>query len=488
VIKANWIDGAWTPANGPLLDLVDPSTEQVIGQVLDTDAAGVAAAVAAARRAFDTGDWLRRTLDERIAVVEALMAAIAQHAEELAQLQTAQMGLPITWARALAAGAGRLAGAAIDGARTMETAYLRRDAVGASLIRREPVGVVAVALPWNGPLSAIVGKLVPALVAGCTMVLKPAPETPLEARLVAELSAAAGLPDGVFNVVTGGAATGAALVGSPGVDRVSFTGSTATGRLIGETCGRNLTRVGLELGGKSAAVLLPDADLDVAVPEVVMGNFFNSGQICVAVSRVLVPESRHDEILDAIVARAAAQVVGDPHDEATQLGPLVTARQRDRVLAYVDGARAEGTRVASGGGRPAGLDRGWYVEPTVLDGVAPGMQVAREEVFGPVMSVMTYADEAEALNLANDSDYGLHGAVFTADPERGLAFARGVTSGSVAINRSGLTPGTPYGGLKGSGMGRGQGREGVEAFLEYRSYVLPADYADRLEADGLPVR
>lgn len=482
-----FVDGRWSSAAGGRLELIDPATEEVVGEALDTAPGGVARAVVAARRSFDEGVWRRRPIAERIEILQRVLAALVERADEMVDIQTTEMGAPITVSRAMNASCSILFRAYVDGARAVAYEYLRRDAAGQSLIRREPVGVVAAITPWNGPLATVLNKAIPSLLTGCSVVLKPAPETPVDAGIVAELCSEAGVPDGVFNVVTGGRATGQALVAHPDVDKVTFTGSTAAGREVGEICGRNLKRVSLELGGKSAGIVLDDADLTAAAPQVVAGNFFNSGQACIAITRVLVPAGRHDEIVDALRAEAAGWILGDPRDEETQLGPLVSRRQRDRVERYLAAGRDQGARAVLGGGRPAGLDRGWYIEPTILVDVRNDMTVAREEIFGPVMSVIRYDTEEEAIAIANDSDYGLHGAVFTTDTDRGLEVAGRIRSGSVNVNGSGLTPATPYGGVKGSGLGREHGREGVEDFLELHSFVVPTELFELLEADGVPV-
>lgn len=482
-----FIDGGWIGASGGRLQLVDPSTEEAVAEALDGSAEAVDRAVAAARRSFDEGVWRRRTLAERIEILERVLSALDDRAEDLAQIQTTEMGAPITVSRAMIASCSNLFRAYVDAAKSVAYEYLRRDVAGQSLVRREPVGVVAAITPWNGPLATVLNKSIPSLLTGCSVVLKPAPETPVDAGIVAELCSEAGVPDGVFNVVTGGRATGEALVAHPGVDKVTFTGSTVAGRQVGEACGRSLKRVSLELGGKSAGIVLDDADPAVTIPHVVAGNFFNSGQACIAITRVLVPSSRHDDMVDALRTEAEGWVLGDPRDEATQLGPLVSRRQRDRVEGYLASGRDEGARAVLGGGRPDTPDRGWYIEPTILVDVGNDMTVARNEIFGPVMSVIRYDTEEEAVAIANDSEYGLHGAVFTSDLDRGLAVAQRIQSGSVTINGSGLTPATPYGGVKGSGVGREHGREGVEDFLELHSFVVPAEMAAALEGRGVPV-
>ncbi len=475
-----YVGGRWVEACGGRIEIVNPATEKTLGYALDAAPDEVDRAVQVARRAFDEGDWPHRPLAERIEIIERILAMVEPRLEELARIQTVQMGAPITVSRLMIASCNMLLRAYVDGAKAITYEYLRHDAVAQAIVRREPVGVVGAITPWNGPLATVINKSIPALLAGCTVVLKPAPETPLDAGLFAELCSEAGVPDGVFNVVTGGAATGEALVRHPGVDKISLTGSTATGRRVGELCGPLFKRMALELGGKSPAIVLEDAPLDTLVPQLVAGNFFNTGQVCIATTRVLVPSARHDEIVEALRAKAAEQIVGDPLDEATQVGPLVTRRQRDRVEAYVESGRSEGAKVVLGGDRPVDQSRGWYFNPTICTEVTNDMKIARDEIFGPVLSVIRYDTEAEALAIANDSDYGLHGAVFTADAERGLEFARRIRSGSVTVNGCSLSPGTPYGGVKGSGIGREHGREGIEGFLEYHSYVIPKDLADHL--------
>jgi aldehyde dehydrogenase (NAD+) len=481
-----FIDGGWRDITGNRISVVNPATEAVIGEAPDSAAETVQQAVAAARRALGTGEWPTWDLQRRIAVCGQVVDRITERIDEFALLQTEQMGVPISASRAMLASGGNLFRAYADGARATEFSYLRRDAVGCSLIRRAPVGVVGAIVPWNGPLPAAMNKIIPALLAGCTLVLKPAPQTPWDAGLVAELFAEAGVPRGVLSVVPGGRDTGRALVEVPGVDKITFTGSTASGRIVGEACGRMLRHQSLELGGKSPGILLDDADLGQAIPQIVSGNFFNSGQICVAITRVLVPRSMQADLVDGVRAAAAALVVGDPADDRTQVGPLVTGAARDRVEDLIESGRAAGADLLLGGRRHEG--RGWFITPTVFANVTSGMRIAREEIFGPVLSVLPYDDEEHALAIANDSDYGLHGAVFSADSERALAVAQRIESGSVAINVAGLTPGTPYGGVKCSGVGREHGREGLAAYLDYRAAVLPADQAARLQQDGLPVR
>jgi betaine-aldehyde dehydrogenase len=473
--------------SGGQIDVVNPATEEVLFSVADASEHDVDRAVGAARRAFDHGPWSQTTLEERISVLEKALHLLASRREEIAESITAQLGAPVTGSGKLVEGALVLFRLYLDAASEIDYEFVRRGRTGQVLVRREPVGVVASITAWNGPLTAGVTKLVPALIAGCTAVAKPAPEAPAEIGLLAELLTEAGLPDGVLNVVHGGREAGQHLVRHPGVDKVAFTGSTAAGRWIGETCGARFARVSLELGGKSAAIVLDDVDVAQAVPEIAMGNFWNAGQACIAPTRVLVPRSRQDELVDALRDAAAGVVVGDPRDERTQMGPLVAERQRARVESYFRKGVAEGAKVVYGARRPPDLARGWFVEPTVFSNVDNSMTIAREEIFGPVMSVIAYDTEDDAVEIANDTDYGLHGCVFTRDLGHGLEVARRIRSGSVTLNGYGLTPLAPFGGVKQSGIGREKGGvEGIAGFLEYKSYIVPAAFADELEARGVP--
>ncbi len=340
------------------------------------------------------------------------------------------------------------------------------------LVRRDPIGVVAAIVPWNVPQAITFLKLGPALAAGNTVVLKPAPETVLDAFLMAEAAIEAGLPPGVLNVVPAGREVGAYLVAHPGVDKVSFTGSTVAGRAIAETCGRLLRPVTLELGGKSAAIVLDDADLSSTIESFFGATLLNNGQICWLGTRILAPRSRYDVVVDTITGLAQSLTVGDPLEPATKVGPLVSERQRERVESYIGKGKAEGGRVTAGGGRPQGLDRGWFVEPTIFADVDTKATIAQEEIFGPVLAVIQYSDEAEAVAIANDSDYGLGGSVWTSDPERGAAFAKKVRSGTVGVNGYVNDPYAPFGGIKSSGMGRELGPEGLQPFQLLKSIYL----------------
>jgi acyl-CoA reductase-like NAD-dependent aldehyde dehydrogenase len=344
---------------------------------------------------------------------------------------------------------------------------------GTSLVSKHPVGVVGAIVPWNVPQSISFLKVAPALAAGCSVVLKPAEETVLDAFLMAEAAAAAGLPDGVLNVVPGGREVGAYLVEHPGVDKVSFTGSTAAGRWIAEACGRLLRPVTLELGGKSAAIVLDDADLAASIEPFFGCTLLNNGQICWLNTRILAPRSRYTEIVDTITDLARSLTVGDPLDPETKVGPLVSKRQRERVEGYIAKGNSEGARMTTGGSRPAGFDRGWFLEPTIFADLDNNATISREEIFGPVLSVIPYSDEQEAVEIANDSVYGLGGTVWSSDPERAANVARRVRSGTIGVNQYVNDPVAPFGGIKQSGMGRELGPEGLHAFQVYKTIYMP---------------
>ncbi|QSE92979.1 aldehyde dehydrogenase [Rhodococcus pseudokoreensis] len=477
-----YIDGAWIdPATSQTIDVVSPFTEQVIASVPAGSKDDMDRAVAAARTAFDEGPWPRFTLKERLEFVRRLSDEFRAREDLLATVITGEMGCPITLSRTLQASVARRR---LDSFVELAPQYpfdtVRISESGSALITREPVGVVATVIPWNVPQATAIVKMAPALIAGCTVILKPAPETPLDAYLLAEMVEAAGIPRGVVNVVPADRDASEYLVSHPGVDKVSFTGSTAAGRRIAALCGNDLRRVTLELGGKSAAIILDDADLDATIQSLQHGSLRNSGQVCSAKTRIVVPRALESEVLERLSAMMSSMPIGDPMDPATMIGPLVSARQRERVEGYLDIGRREGATVVRGGGRPAGLDRGWFVEPTIFAGVRPSMTIAREEIFGPVLAVLAYETDDEAIAIANDSEYGLNGAVYTSDIERGLAVANRIRTGTVELNGASAGLFAPSGGVKSSGIGREGGFEGFDAYVEVKAIGVDRSVAAAL--------
>jgi aldehyde dehydrogenase (NAD+) len=465
------------PAGTGVLEVRSPATEELIGRAPEGSPADIDRAVAAAREAFDEGPWPRLSPAERADALARLNEQLMARQEELAQVITAEVGSPITFSRTAQALAPSMVLSYFEGlTRSYAFDELREGAISKVWVLREPVGVVAAIIPWNVPLFVAVLKLAPALAAGCTVVLKPAPETPLFAYLLAEAIVAAELPKGVVNIVTAGREVGEHLVRHPGVDKVSFTGSTAAGRRIGALCGELLRPVTLELGGKSAAIFLDDASFEQRVPELLPFALMNSGQACIAQTRVLVSKRRYAEMVEVLTAAVRQEKLGDPFDDDTSVGPLIAERQRARVEGFIERGLAEGARITTGGGRPKGFSRGHYVEPTVFCDVKNEMTIAQEEIFGPVLVVIPYEDEADAVRLANASRYGLAGSVWTEDHARGLSIARRVRTGTSCVNGYVLDFAAPFGGYKESGLGRELGPEGLAAFLELKSVSMPFDY------------
>ena len=475
-----YIGGTWVPpAGSERLDVISPSTEEVVGQVPVATNADVDRAVEAARTAFDDGPWPRMSPDERADVLVRAAELLRKREADIAGITVDEMGCAIS--QSTTAQTGLVAPVFEYYAGLIRTFdFERRITAGdrAGLVTNEPVGVVAAIVPWNAPVTLGAWKTAPALAAGCTVVLKPPPEAPLSNFVLAEALDDAGVPAGVVNVVPGGREVGEHLVTHPGTDKVAFTGSTAAGKRIMSLCGEQVKRVSLELGGKSAAIVLDDADLATVLPRIVGGGMHLSGQVCGAHTRVLVPHHRYAEALDAATEAANAVPYGDPHDPATVVGPLVAERQRTRVEGYVQLAVDGGARVTTGGRRPSHLPKGWYVPPTILGDVDNTMRVAREEIFGPVLCLIPCDDEDDAVRIANDSRYGLAGGVWSGDNARALAVAKRLRTGSVAVNGAYPPfPLVPFGGFKESGLGRELGPEGLANFLEPRSIGLPPSLA-----------
>ncbi|MBL8549436.1 MAG: aldehyde dehydrogenase [Hyphomonadaceae bacterium] len=468
-----FICGAWVEASsGRSIEIVSPNTEQVIGAVVEADARDMDRAVAAARRAFDEGPWPKMPPAERQAILRRMAGEIANREPELARAWTLQVG-------GLASAAPMLMPI---GTKSFEYMVGLMDdfpfaervpslTANAAIIAREPVGVVAAIAPWNGPFPIMAAKLVAALVCGCTIVMKPSPETPIEAYILAEAAEAAGIPAGVVNVVCGHREASEHLVSNPGVDKVSFTGSTAAGKRIAAICGQRLARVTLELGGKSAAIIRDDFPLEEAAATLARTITVLSGQVCAMLSRAIVPKKSHDRLAELIKGEMEKTIIGYSDDPATQLAPLAMKRQLERVESYVE----EGRRTAdlvTGGSRPAHLNRGYFLQPTLFAHVDNKSRIAQEEIFGPVLSLIPCEDEADAIRIANESDYGLNGAVFTHDADAAYRVARAVRTGYFGQNGMRMDYTLPFGGFKQSGIGRENGPEGLWPYLETKTILL----------------
>ena len=470
-----FIDGQWiAPAAGGRIQVTSPATETVIATVAEATGADISATVAAARRAFDAGAWSALNAQQRGALLGKLSAALDARSAELAAAWVQQVGGLATVAPFMVGGALALLKYYVGLAAKfpfVEPAT-PADGKGAAYVVREPVGVVAAIAPWNAPLTIMINKIAPALLAGCTVVMKPAPETPLEGYIIAEAAQEAGFPPGVINLVPAHREAAELLVRNPGIDKVSFTGSTAAGRRIAAICGERIARCTLELGGKSAAIVLDDYDIATAARQLAGTIAIMSGQVCATLSRVVVPRHSQRAFAEALKAELGAIRVGDPGDPATQMGPLAMRRQLDRVEGYISRGNAEGARLVCGGTRSAHMARGCYFDPTLFTDVTSGMAIAQEEIFGPVITLLGYDDEADALRIANDSTYGLFGAVFTHDCDRAYRIARGIRTGALSHNDFKLDYFLPFGGFKQSGIGREGGISGLKSYTEVKTILL----------------
>ena len=471
--KELYIDGAWiAPQGDGTIEVVNPTTEQVIGSVPAGSSDDVNLAVAAAKRAFP--EWANSSVETRMAALNDLSLALKELTEELAQTITAEVGTPIGYSRMAMVGTPRVV--ARSYAKMLES-YEWEHEIRNSVIVKEPVGVCAFITPWNFPLHQIVGKVAPALAAGCTMVLKPSKEAPLNAFLLADILHDIGLPPGVFNLVSGhGSEVGEFLSGHPDVDMVSFTGSTGAGIRVSQAAAPTVKRVTLELGGKSANVILDDADVIRAAKSSIGACYQNSGQTCSALTRLIIPVAHKEEILELVKQRVEGYTPGDPLDENTRCGPMVSSKQQASVHNYIQSAIDEGaTLIAGGTEMPDGIETGFFVRPTAFADVTPDMTIWKEEVFGPVLTITTYQSEEEALSLANDSIYGLSGGVWSGDAERAMEFAKGMRTGQVSINGGPFNVSAPFGGYKQSGNGRELGVEGLDEFLEIKAIQRPIE-------------
>ncbi|MGX7698437.1 aldehyde dehydrogenase [Gordonia polyisoprenivorans] len=473
-----FIGGGWrSPEGSGRITVISPNTEQALGSVPEGAEGDIDAAVAAARAAFtDRSGWGGWTAAQRADAMERLADELDKRSADLAQAVSSQNGMPIAIAQQLEAVFPQLLLRYYAGlAREYPFEETRPGLLGGStLVTAEAVGVVGAIVPWNFPQALAAFKYAPGLAAGATFVLKPSPETVFDSYVFAEAVAAAGIPDGVINIVPGGRELGAYLVAHPGIDKVAFTGSSAAGRSISEVCGRLFRPVTLELGGKSAAIILDDADLDLAkIGEQIFGaTLLNNGQTCFLGTRILAPAARYSEVVDTLTGLAASLQVGDALDPTTQIGPMATSRQRERVESYIAKGKGDGARLTTGGGRPEFTEQGWFVEPTIFADVDNNYAIAQEEIFGPVLSIISYDGDDDAVAIANASDYGLGGSVWTSDHDHGVAVARRIASGTVGINAYLPDPTAPFGGIKASGIGRELGPEGLAAYLVKKSIYL----------------
>jgi aldehyde dehydrogenase (NAD+) len=472
--NAFYINGEWVPPNTfRRIEVINSGTEELYATVPEAVEADVDRAVAAARKAFDVGPWPRMTPVERGRILRAIGKEYVSRIDTLAEIWTVESGVIQSIAKPVGARFGSSLEYYADLAESFPFVEKHKPGVAnAAYLVREPVGVVGAIIPWNAPVSTIAHKSAAALLAGCTVVVKPSPQAPLAAWMFAEACEAAGVPPGVVNFVVAEREVSERLVRHPDVDKISFTGSTAAGRRIGSICAERVARCTLELGGKSAAIILDDYDIEKAASSISASSIFITGQVCSSLTRVIVTQDRHDALVEALVARLRPTRIGDPFDAATQMGPLSHRAHRERVEGYIAKGKAEGATLALGGGRPAHLDRGFFIEPTVFANVDNSMTIAREEIFGPVLSVIPARNESDAVRIANDTIYGLNGSVFTQDPEKAYHVARQVRSGTFSQNGFKIDPNIGGGGFKQSGIGREGGAEGLYEYLEAKTLLL----------------
>jgi acyl-CoA reductase-like NAD-dependent aldehyde dehydrogenase len=476
-----FIGGDWVDASSKdTIDVIDSSNEEVFLSVAEAKADDMDKAVTAARTAFDRGPWPQMSHKERAGYLRAIAQGIKDRGTDLGLFWPRESGVLYAAAQYAARGAG----ATFEYYASLADTFAFEEPAtpstgGFGLLVREPVGVVGAIIPWNAPLGLISNKVAPALIAGCTVILKSSPEAPAEGYILGEVAKEVGLPPGVINVVTADREVSELLVRDPRVDKITFTGSTAAGRRIASICGERIARCTLELGGKSAAVILDDMDIATAAKTLARAECMLTGQVCSSLTRIVVTQSRHDEMVEALAGAFSQVRVGDPFDSETQMGPLVAGRQRDRVEGYIAKGKEEGATLVTGGKRPAHLDRGYYIEPTVFANVDNSSTIAQEEIFGPVLSVIPARDEEQAIDIANDTIYGLNASVFTPDVDRARHVAGQLRSGTVGHNAFRTDFGIAFGGFKQSGIGREGGTEGLLPFLETKTVILegtPAGY------------
>jgi acyl-CoA reductase-like NAD-dependent aldehyde dehydrogenase len=470
-----FIDGKWTkPSSASKITVLNSATEELFAEVAEAQEADVNRAVAAARKAFDHGPWPRMSHAERAGYLRAIADELDKRVEEGALIQTTESGMVHSIAKTRLAGLSYTYNfyAGLADTFPFQERHTPRAGGNVGLLVREPVGVVGAIIPWNGPPGLIANKCAPALIAGCTVVVKASPEAPGAAYIIAEVCEKVGLPPGVLNILTADREVSELLVRHPGIDKITFTGSTAAGRRIASICGERIARCTLELGGKSAAVILDDYDVGTAAKTIAGRATFLTGQVCSSLTRIVVTRKRHDALVEALSESFGKVKVGDPFDPSCEMGPLAMSRQRDRVEGYIEKGKAEGATLAAGGGRPAHLNRGYFIEPTVFANVDNNSTIAREEIFGPVLSVIPADNEANAVEIANDTIYGLNASVFTNDIDRAYATARQLRSGTVGHNSFRTDFSIAFGGFKQSGLGREGGTEGLLPYLETKTVIL----------------